>query len=176
MKKIKKNIPNPLSKLINYFVIFTLLLTVISAQAMNYSSLQNSFGQKISLRLAISREDQTKGLSGLKPHEFKDNEGMLFINDKVGPRKFWMPDTYFALDIYFLDQNLTIVGLERNVPFHPGSSEPPEIYRTNVYESQFVLETKPNILFGKKIKVGDKLKFSGPISLSEIIRGIHPKQ
>lgn len=131
--------------------------------------LSNPTSQKVTLRLAITRDEHTKGLSGLKPSEFANDTGMLFINPEMGKRQFWMPDTYFNLDIIYLDTNLKIVGIEKNAPAHPGLSEPPEIYRAKIYEAQFILETKANVAFSKKLKVGDKLKWIGPISLSEII-------
>lgn len=129
--------------------------------------MQNPKGEVIDLRLAISSEEHQRGLSGLKPSQFGFNEGMLFISEQMSPKKFWMPDTYFALDIIFLDQNLTIVGIEKNVPFHPGFQEPPEIYRTKIYQAQHVLECKSGSPFTSLLKVGDKLKFIGSKNLLE---------
>ena len=115
-------------------------------------------GEKISLRFAVSSSEQTKGLSGLKSHEFNENEGMLFVYDKSGPRRFWMPDTYFNLDIYFLDANYKILAAEKNVPFHPGRQEPPLIYQTKTYNAQYVLEMKSSSPISKILKVGEVFK------------------
>lgn len=115
-------------------------------------------GEKISLRFAVSSSEQTKGLSGLKSHEFNENEGMLFVYDKPGARRFWMPDTYFNLDIYFLDANYKVIGLEKNVPFHPGREEPPLIYQTKTYTAQYVLEMKSSSKISKKIQLNDRFK------------------
>ncbi len=134
----------------------------------------NPTGLQVKLRLAISSQEQTTGLSGLSPKQFALDEGMLFVNKTMSPKKFWMPDTYFNLDIIFLDSNLKIVGIEKNVPAHPGKNEPPEIYRTKVYLSQFVLECKSGSKFSQDLKVGDVLKFTEPKSLSEIISKIRP--
>ena len=116
------------------------------------------YGDKIKLRLAITPETQTRGLSVLRDHEFQDNEGMLFVYDKSGPRRFWMPDTYFNLDIYFLDSNYKILAVEKNVPHHPGRQEPPAIYQTKTYEAQHVLELKSSSKISKKLKKGNQLK------------------
>lgn len=116
--------------------------------------------ETIHLRLAIKKEDQTKGLSGMKPQNFKDHEGMLFVYDTPGSRRFWMPDTYFNLDIYFLDSNFKILGVEKNVPHHPGMKEPPAIYQTATYEAHHVLEMKASSPLSKKLKVGDQLLWS----------------
>jgi uncharacterized membrane protein (UPF0127 family) len=136
----------------------------------------NSQGKVIQLRLAITKPEQIKGLSGLKPKDFKNNEGMLFVMSEESPRTFWMIDTYINLDIIFLDKNLTIVGLEKNVPAHPGTSEPPAIFRTHTYQAQYVLETKALAPFSQQIKIGETLKFSGKPSLSEIILKIRQQQ
>lgn len=131
--------------------------------------MQNQKGDQVILELALSRAQHTKGLSGIKSSAFNPKSGMLFVNTEVGPRRFWMPDTYFDLDIIFLDQNLMIVGLEQNVPAHPGKKDSPPIYKTDTYTAQFVLEIKSKTKFGATLKKGDQLKFIGPLSLSEII-------
>ena len=133
-----------------------------------HSTMKNPDGNTVELKLELTRAQHTQGLSGLKTNEFKDSEGMLFVNPEEGPRRFWMPDTYFNLDIIFLDHNLKVVGIEKNVPAHPSKTEPPEIYKTNTYQAQFVLETKAGAKFGMKLKTGDQLKFTGSPSLSEI--------
>lgn len=128
----------------------------------SYAAQANSFitpsGEKIKLRLATTPEAQSRGLSGIKSHEFADNEGMLFMYNQSAPRRFWMPDTYFNLDIYFLDANFKILAVEKNVPHHPGRQEPPLIYQTKTYVSQHVLEMKSSSKISKKLKAGDKLR------------------
>jgi uncharacterized membrane protein (UPF0127 family) len=165
------NITKKTSKLIkNMSLIIVTFLAFSSVNAdVIKGEMQNTRGEKITLRFAITKAEHTQGLSGLKSNEFTINEGMLFVNGEVAPRKFWMPDTYFDLDIIFLDANLKIVGIERNALAHPGMTEPPEIFKTQIYNAQFILETKANSNFSKKIKVGQKLKFIGKPSLSEIV-------
>lgn len=158
-------------KLIKNLFFITVLLLSVNLAAQEYR-IENPAKNTITLRLALTREEHQKGLSGIKPNQFKSNEGMLFINERMGVRKFWMPDTYFNLAIIFLDENLRIVGIESTAPKHPGHKEPPAIYRTNEYLAQFVLETKSNVQFSKKLKVGDQLKWKSKISLSEITQGI----
>ncbi|MBC7537805.1 MAG: DUF192 domain-containing protein [Bacteriovorax sp.] len=150
-------------------LIFTFVLTGQIAWGKELFKMQNPSGIAVELDLALTRIQHTQGLSGLKSNEFSDSRGMLFVNPEVGPRRFWMPDTYFNLDIIFLDPNLKIVGIEKNVPAHPGKSDPPVIYKTDSYDAQFVLETKAGAPFGKNLKKNDKLKFTGPTSLSGIV-------
>lgn len=131
--------------------------------------MNNPSGNKITLRLSLSRAEHSKGLSGVKTQDFSQKEGMLFVNPEMAPRRFWMPDTHFNLDIVFLDSALKVVAVEKNVPAHPGTVEPPLIYKTGTYIAQFVLETKAGAPFTKHLKKDDVLKFTGPISLSEIV-------
>jgi uncharacterized membrane protein (UPF0127 family) len=157
-------------------LIFAGVLTSQLALGKDLFKMQNPKGQSVELALALTRAEHTQGLSGLKSSDFGNERGMLFVNPEVGARRFWMPDTYFNLDIIFLDQNLKIVGMEKNVAAHPGNVEPPTIYKTDTYQAQFVLEIKAGAPFGKKLKVNDKLKFTGPQSLSEIVLKTHQQQ
>lgn len=155
-------------KLIKNFALLIALLPMITWAKTTYE-MQNPAKVKVALRLALTRAEHTQGLSGIKDSDFPSNQGMLFVNDSMGTRRFWMPDTYFKLDIIFLDSDLKIVGIEKDVPFHPGTNEPPPIYRTKAYEAQFVLETKANSPFSRKLNVGDKLKWISSTALSEIV-------
>lgn len=131
---------------------------IVLAQTSWANTFITPYGDKIKLRMALTPEAQSKGLSGVKPQEFGEDEGMLFVYEKSGPRRFWMPDTYFNLDIYFLDAQYIVVAVEKNVPFHPGRQEPPLIYQTKTYEAQHVLEMKSSSKISKKIKKGDRFK------------------
>lgn len=133
-------------------------------------------GEKVQVKLAISNQQQTKGLSGVQAGKLKDNQGMLFVYEKEAPRSFWMPDTYFDLDIFFLNKDLKIVHIARNVSHHPGRIEPPAIARTKAIKCQYVLELASTSPLSKKIKLGQNLKWLGSQSLFEIISKIHPLQ
>ena len=159
--KLIKNILLVMSISIGFFPVLS--------NAKEIFKLQNPSGELISLRLAITPAEHTKGLSGIKPNNFSEKEGMLFINKDMGKRRFWMPDTFFNLDIIFINQNLAVVALEKNVPFHKGISEPPAIYRTQEYHAQFILETKAGTKFSQNLKIGDKLIWNSKIPISEIV-------
>lgn len=154
-------------KLIKNLLVATAIVSSFAYGKDNFQ-MKNPYGNKVELKLALTRAEHTKGLSGLKAAEFKDSQGMLFVNPEMGPRRFWMPDTFFNLDIIFLDHDLKVVGIEKNVPAHPGMGEPPTIYKTDTYSAQFVLEIKAGAPFGVKLKKNDKLLFTGSTSLSEI--------
>ncbi len=158
-------------KLIKNLLLIAVLLPAISF-AKSAFEIQNPKGETVTLRLATTRQEHSKGLSGIKPKDFSNKEGMLFVNETMGTRRFWMPDTYFNLDIIFLDSDLKVVGTEMNAPMHPGTFEPPVIYRTKTYQAQFVLETNAGAPFSKDLKTGDKLKWVGTTPISDVVKKV----
>ena len=91
--------------------------------------------------LAIQSNEQTLGLSNIKDDEFSSQEAMLFVYPEVGPRRFWMKDTYFNLDIIFCDSQGKIVALAANMPASHHTN-PASIPTTPIYQAQYVLEVK----------------------------------
>ena len=124
--------------------------------------LQLPQGKKLYTFIAQSAGQQAQGLSGLKGEEFATNFAMFFPGKADMPRTFWMPDTYFDLDIFFLDKNLRVIDMQRNVPHHPGRQEPPTITRTKSVHSRHVLEIKSSSPLAKEIRIGQQLKFINP--------------
>lgn len=117
-----------------------------------------SSGRLIKAYLAKTNLEQTQGLSGIKESELADNEGMIFWYESTGPRRFWMPNTFTNLDIFFLDKNFLVIHIERNVQAHPGIKEPPAIARTPVVYAHHVLELKASSSLAKEIQKGSQLK------------------
>jgi uncharacterized membrane protein (UPF0127 family) len=64
-------------------------------------------GQTVSLEIADTDEERSKGLSGHVPLEV--DEGMLFVFPVSGPYGFWMKDMTFPIDIVWLDEMYRIV-------------------------------------------------------------------
>lgn len=136
-------------------------------------TLSHHSGLSIKAYLAINEKDQSRGLSGIQNDHFNNNEGMLFLYQRNGPRQFWMPDTYFPLEIIFLNKNLKIIHIESKVPNHPGRQEPPSIARTPTIHAMHVLEIKSSSNLAKKIKKGDQFKWEGSPGLFETVSNIH---
>ncbi len=128
----------------------------------------NPRGDVLNVRIAIGPYETSLGLSGVHPENFKDNQGLFFFFHQEEDRVFWMPDTYFNLDIIFLDENLKVVHLEKNFPFHPGRSERPPIPRTPVIKCRYVLEIKAGSQFGRVLNKGDNLVMRSEYSLDAI--------
>ena len=162
-------------KFIKNLLLIVVLLPAISFAKAAYE-IKNPKGETITLRLATNRHEHAQGLSGIKALDFARNEGMLFVNETMGTRRFWMPDTFFNLDIIFLDSDLKVVALEMNAPMHPGLIEPPVIFRTKSYQAQFVLETHAGVSFTKDLKAGDDLKWVGTTPIIEIVKKAKEKK
>lgn len=144
-------------------------------QARPWYELQISSGQKVLVQLAISESDQIKGLSGIKPDQLKDNQGMLFVYDQLGQRSFWMPDTYMDLDLFYLDQNMRVIDVYRNLKHHPGRDEPPSIPRAPTVYAWHVLELKSSSPLAKEIRQFQQLNWTSGQNLPKILRDTHPQ-
>ena len=146
-------------------LISILTLTSCQSDSKDHLTLKVASGQELTISVASTEEAKTKGLSGIQDKDYKNTQGMLFLYSTDGFRRFWMPDTYFNLDIFFLDKEYVVLHIERDVKFHPGRAEPPTIPRTPPIFSRHVLELKAASSFAKEIKKGDKLKFAGKLNL-----------
>jgi len=156
----------------------TLLFTFISCQSesrnkevtidsLKQVELITPSNEIIATRLAVSPEEQEQGVSGIKPDDFSEAQGMLFFYMEDGERSFWMPDTYFDLDLFFLDKDLKIIDIIRKLPFYVGRANFDLIPRARTVWSRHVLEMKSDSKIASKLKVGDVFKWNGKLSLSE---------
>lgn len=161
-----------------YFFIFSLVIVLQGCHPSPFRDypqgvLLTARNEKITTIVADTSERQVQGLSGLQNTDWKEDWAMLFIYPDEGVRKFWMPDTYFALDIFFLGADLKVIHVERNVPPHPGKQEPPEIARTPPIFAQHVLELKADSSLSKSIVEGEKLTWQGPNLLPQTSPDTH---
>jgi len=152
---------------------FHALLSQKAYQDIRLVEFQAAGAQKISVVLAITPEEMTQGLSNVRDNEMADDQGMLFFYLEDGARRFWMPDTYINLDIFFLSKDFVVLDVARDVPAHAGRNEPPAIAVTQTVNCRHVLELKSSSKLAKEIKQGDKLKWTsspGPDETESKIR------
>ncbi len=169
-------------KLIKNLIIFGLIFL----QSCNGSSIKskNSIkhtlltikGSEIHLRVSASEAQKLQGLSGVRKADFKINEGMLFFYKSDGVRQFWMPNTFFNLDIIFLDKNFKIVHIDHNVQAHPGLSDKTPIARTKSIYCRHVLEIRSDSPLAREVQVGNTLKWKTSSSILEIKSNTHLSQ
>lgn len=110
--------------------------------------------------IATSSVAHEKGLSG---REYIDSEyGMLFVFEKPSRVGFWMKDMRTSIDIIWLSETGTILGIEDSVS--------PETYRTRqtFYPPapvMFVLETRAGEARRKGWVVGTQIQLPAPYGL-----------
>lgn len=124
-------------------------------------------GQIINTDLAISIEEQKKGLSGIKPEDFAANDGILFFYLEDGERNFWMPNTYFDIDLIYLDKDLKVIDIIRKLPHLVGTLDPELVPRARPVWCRHTLEMKAGSPLSQELKIGDKLEWKSDLSLSE---------
>ena len=65
----------------------------------------------INVEVVISPQAIRQGLSGRPP--LSSGNGMLFIFPEIAKQSMWMPDMKFALDIIWLDENMSVVHITK---------------------------------------------------------------
>lgn len=145
-------------KLLAFLPLLILLSCKSTKPELLKSKLTTVQGHSVNIYLAITPSEQERGLSGVQEKDFKDNEGMIFYYKEASEKHFWMPDTYFNLDLIYLDQNFKVLDIIRNLPHYKGRSNSHLIPRARGVWSHHVLEMKASSQISQAIRVGDLLK------------------
>lgn len=132
-------------------------------------------GNTIQTTLAIDPKDQEQGLSGVKPEDFEDDQGMLFFYVGDEERHFWMPDTYFDLDLFYLDKDLKVIDIIRKLPFYVGRANLDLVPRARGVWCRHTLEMKATSAIAQRLKLGDTLKWNGKATLQETEEAVKKK-
>lgn len=106
----------------------------------------------LTLEVADTFIKRAKGLSGREG--ISDDQGMLFVFKKPDLHSFWMKGMKFSIDIVWIDENLKIVEISKNVS--------PESFAKTFRPTksvQYVLEIKAGWVDEHSIKEGDGLSF-----------------
>ena len=98
------------------------------------------------LELADTEALRRRGLMFRK--ELGEDRGMIFVFEEEQPRTFWMKDTYIPLDMIFLDDELRVVGILRDVP--PFTKKPRGVDKP----SKYVIELNAGSCAKHGIEVG----------------------
>ena len=91
-------------------------------------------GQIIRVELALTQEEQKRGLSSRK--ELKENEGMLFIFPNEAFQGFWMKNTLIPLDVIWISGEGKVVDIQT---LQPCDTEECSISQP-IEKAQYVLE------------------------------------
>jgi len=116
-------------------------------------------GQMLKVELALTKEEQERGLSLRK--DLKEDEGMLFVFNTPDKYSFWMKDMNFSIDIIWLAQPEAGLGEDLHVVYIKKDAKPesfPEIFEPNE-NSKYVLEVISGFSEKNNLKEGDNAKF-----------------
>ncbi|SEA25562.1 DUF192 domain-containing protein [Bizionia paragorgiae] len=111
----------------------------------------DSLIQRLDIELATSQTERDLGL--MYRNELKDHQGMLFVFPNSAPRGFYMRNTYIPLDIIFLDENSTIISMQKDAKPMDESSLPSN------GSAQYVLEINAGLSKKWNLEVGDTIDF-----------------
>jgi len=108
---------------------------------------------KVYVDIALTDKQKQDGLS--VKNFMKETEGMLFFLGEPTKASFWMKNMHFPIDIIWLDENFSIVHIERElkpctVAFYCPSYTPEK-------ESLYVLETTAGFANNHNLKIGDRI-------------------
>ncbi|MCA9672094.1 MAG: DUF192 domain-containing protein [Myxococcales bacterium] len=112
-------------------------------------------GRTVRVAVEVARTDTQVQRGLMFRKALGDTAGMLFIFERDREHSFWMKNTYVALDMIFIDKDLSVIGVVHN-------AEPmTTVSRTVGKPSRYVLEV--NATFAKKhgIDAGTKVAFEG---------------
>jgi uncharacterized protein len=106
------------------------------------------------ISIEISDDDTERRQGLMYRNGMPDTCGMLFIFDEMQPLSFWMKNTFFSLDIIFLDDNYRIVSIAKNtVPFSEASI-------SSGKDAMYVVEVNAGFCGSYGISEGVKINFN----------------
>lgn len=109
--------------------------------------------QRFKVEVALKDHERQRGL--MYRDHLDDDAGMVFIFEREESLRFWMKNTWIPLDMFFINDDLEIVGIIEN-------AEPLTLNGRGVDEpSRFVLELKGGSAAARGIAVGQRIGFEG---------------
>ena len=103
--------------------------------------------QELSLDLADNEQKRSYGL--MNREDMRPNSGMLFIWKDSQIRNFWMKNTHFNLDLFFLNNHGEIIEIYKNAKAFD------ETYIKSKEKVKYVLEMNAG---EQNFQIGNKLK------------------
>ena len=109
----------------------------------------------VNVEIAATNASRARGLMNRKT--LKATHGMLFIFPDEAKRRFWMKNTYIPLDMIFVNQGLTTVGVVHNAKPHTLEGRGVPIPSTYVVEVNAGFARKHAIGTGTKLLLDQTL-------------------
>ncbi len=146
----------------NILIFAVILLVLVAISYFSISALTSARnqqaidikGNKISLEIADSEDEQRKGLSARD--SLPKDKGMLFKFQKTDTHTFWMKDMRFPIDIIFINGE-KIVTIYENVQPETEKAENLSLY-TPTEPADKVIELNAGLAKEFGLKTGDTIK------------------
>ena len=87
-----------------------------------------------SVEIASSSKQRRQGLMH-RPH-LSPRQGMLLLYPEVGDHRIWMKNMLIPLRVYWIDENYTVIGMQR---VQPCNASPCPVYSID-RDSRYILE------------------------------------
>ena len=113
-------------------------------------------GFTVKAEIADTPKKAEKGL--MFRNGLDENQGMLFVFDKDGPRLFWMKNTFVDLDIIFINSDSSVYSVAANMPRSYSYTPEHQLAYAPGY-GRYVLELKAGSAKRHNIKEGSKIEF-----------------
>jgi uncharacterized protein len=117
--------------------------------------LDSPSGRSLAVNVEVARtpDEQARGL--MFRDRLADDAGMLFVFPESSEHAFWMKNTLIPLDMIFIDEAGTVVGIVERA--EPQTLAP----RTVGAKSRYVLEVNGGWSAANGVGKGDRVRFEG---------------
>jgi len=105
------------------------------------------------VNIEIADDDYQTQTGMMYRKSMQDNQGMLFVFPDSQYRYFYMRNTEIPLDIIYIDENKTIVSIQKNAKPFDETSLPSE------GPAKYVLEINAGLATEWNLEKGDKIQF-----------------
>jgi len=106
------------------------------------------------INIEIADDDYQTQTGMMYRKSMEDTQGMLFVFPDSEYRYFYMRNTEIPLDIIYIDENKTIVSIQKNAKPFDETSLPSE------GPAKYVLEINAGLSTDWNLKKGDKIQYS----------------
>ena len=129
-------------------IAFIILLTAGNNLLANDVALLDIAGVEYRIELALTSQQRQKGL--MHRQQLGPREGMLLVYPSPGDRRIWMKNVPIPLQVFWIDENFTVIGAQR---LPPCQYSPCPVYGVET-EAHYVLELGD---YPHPIKAGDRI-------------------
>lgn len=106
-----------------------------------------------SIDIEIAETEYERALGLMYRYSMSEDVGMLFVMELEEKQSFWMKETYISLDIIYLNKELEIVKIHKNVQPLSEESIP------SIRKAKYVIEVVGGFCDKLNIEEGDFVKF-----------------